>query len=355
MIQPFISDTYAHLAGMLKETGFENCRCMIAGDSNTLPLYGAIVSESVKNVFSEIHTYAFPAGEEHKNLRSIEELLAHLVELRFDRHDCIMALGGGVAGDMAGFSAAIYLRGIRVVQLPTSLLAQIDSSIGGKTGVDFRGYKNMIGAFHMPSLVYANTAVLSTLPEEQFTAGMGEVIKTGILADKEFFSWIVSHRDEILGKDQDALKKMITHAAGIKTGIVERDPTERGERALLNLGHTIGHAIEKYFCFQMLHGCCVAAGTLAALAISRKRNLVTDSEAAEIRQAFSMYGLPVSVHIPDPDAVLDITKSDKKMRAGKIRFILPCGIGKAICADDVTEEELMLGIRAVSEQGGAAL
>ena len=348
MIEPYIYDSFRELPETIKKSGIPLNRAMLVGDSNTLPLYGLTVSGLLGSVFREVHSYAFPAGEEYKNLGSVEKLLSVLMEYRYDRSGVIFALGGGVTGDMAGFAAAVYLRGIRVVQLPTTLLAQVDSSIGGKTGVDFKGYKNMVGAFHLPVFVYTNPSVLKTLDENQFSAGMGEVIKSALIADGELFEWLKKNRDSVTGRDEHDLLYMIRKTARIKTEIVKRDPKDTGERALLNLGHTIGHAIEKYRNFTMLHGHCVGAGLMAAARISANRGLLTDGEEADIRETLRSYDVPVCVPGLDAEEILRISKSDKKMDAGQIRFILPDGIGHAVIADDVTDAELNEGIRSIS-------
>ncbi len=346
-IAPVIRDTFACLPSALAGAGVQPNRVMLVGDSNTMPLYGEETERILKEYFREVHTYVFPAGEEEKQLRTIVPLLKNMMGLHFDRGDVIAALGGGVTGDMAGFAASVYLRGIPVIQLPTTLLAQIDSSIGGKTGVDLDGFKNMVGAFHMPSLVYTNPSVLATLPEEQFTAGMGEVIKSALLSDGLFFDWLIGHAEAILLRNPAVLLEMIERTARIKVDIVRRDPTEQGERALLNLGHTVGHAIEKAEQFRMLHGHCVAVGLIAAAWLSRQRGLIGSADYERIRSACALFGLPVQVSGLDADELLAITKSDKKMRSGKIRFILLRSVGEAFYSDDVSDDELLGAIRSV--------
>ncbi len=349
---PVIADGFEGLPDVFRRSGIPLRKLMIVGDTNTVPLFAREVGGLLRDVFREVHSYSFQAGEEHKNLSSIEELIGVLTALHYDRTDCIAALGGGVVGDMAGFTAAIYLRGIRFVQLPTSLLAQIDSSIGGKTGVDFRNYKNMIGAFHLPVFVYTSPSVLGTLPDDQFSSGMGEVIKSALLADAGFYGWLKENAFAVAARRKDVVLEMIRRTAAIKTGIVSRDPTEQGERALLNLGHTVGHAIEKAKNFEMLHGHCVALGLKAAAAISRRRGLIRPEEEKDIGDTCRAFGLPESVSLPDREEILRITKSDKKMSGGQIRFILLEKIGKAVVTDDVTDEELLYGIDAVREGGG---
>lgn len=350
MIRPLIRDSFEDLAPAIKSSGLPMHRLCIAGDTNTLPLYGDMVEEALAGSFNEIRKYAFPAGEEHKKLGSVTGLLEFLMQNHFDRKDLIIALGGGVAGDMAGFAASVYLRGIPVIQLPTTLLAQVDSSIGGKTGVDFDGYKNMVGAFHMPALVYTNCSTLKTLPDEQFAAGMGEVIKSALLADKELFYWLKEHSEAVLSRDEEAIRHVIESTASIKVDIVEQDPKEQGIRALLNLGHTIGHAVEKYKDFTMLHGMCVGLGTAAASRISLDRGLITEEEHRSILNVLALYGLPAKTFIKDPEEVLRLTKSDKKMNKGRIRFILLKSIGQAFFTDDVTDWELLAGIREITEE-----
>ena len=347
----YFENNFNGLPAAFTEAGIRSGRVAVVGDTNTLPLYGEPTADVLKGIFREVHLFAFPAGEEHKNLSSVESLYAFLLDRHFDRKDVILALGGGVVGDMAGFAAATYLRGIRVVQCPTTLLAQVDSSIGGKTGVDFMGYKNMIGAFHMPEFVYMNTGTLATLPEEQFSSGMGEVLKSAVLGDADFWKWLLANVGAIKDKDPDAVLTMVRRTAGIKEAIVLRDPKEQGERALLNLGHTIGHAVEKYRDFSMPHGHCVAVGTAASGYISAGRGLLSRKELDEVIRAERLFDLPISAGTIDTEAVLSFTKSDKKMSAGRIRFILFDRIGHAFIADDVTDDELRRAISAISGDG----
>lgn len=346
-IEPVIRDNYDDLPDSIIKCGIPLNRIMVVGDTNTFPLYGEAVSGILRKVFREVHTFVFRAGEEHKNLSSIEELLHALIDAHFDRKDCVAALGGGVVGDMAGFAASVCLRGIPVIQLPTTLLAQIDSSIGGKTGVDFGGFKNMVGSFHMPSLVYANTNTLQTLPEEQFISGMGEVVKTALLADAELYEWLKEHADRIRVRSRMEMTEMTERCALIKSSIVERDPRENGDRVLLNLGHTIGHAVEVLYNYTVPHGCCVSIGLCAAAAMSERRGLITSGDAADIRETCRMFGLPVKAPGLRESEVLAATKSDKKMSGGQIRFVLLESPGRAVYTDDVKEEELLAGIRDI--------
>ena len=245
---------------------------------------------------------------------------------------------------MTGYTAATYLRGIDFIQIPTSLLAQVDSSIGGKTGVDFDQYKNMVGAFHMPKLVYMNLSTLNTLPDEHFASGMAEVLKSGLIKDGEYYEWVITNLSEIMEKDSATMEQLVDGSCNIKRIVVEKDPTEQGERALLNLGHTIGHAIEKLKNFKLLHGECVALGTIAAAHISWKRDLLTTEEFFEIRDMMVGFDLPISLDDLTPEEIIQATKLDKKMEQGTVKFILLNSIGKAFVTKDVTDEEMEAAI-----------
>ena len=349
-IEPVIIDSFEELADVCRSAGITGQRVMLAGDTNTIPLMGERAAAQLGKVFREVHMFTFEAGEENKTLSSVESLLSYLLDCGFDRHDTVAALGGGVTGDMAGFAAAVYLRGIRVIQIPTTLVAQIDSGIGGKTGVDFEGCKNMVGAFHMPALVCSCPEALLTLSDDQFRAGMGEVVKTALLGDGKLYEWLPVHAEQILNRDKDVLYEMIRRAAAVKCSVVRRDPTEQGERALLNLGHTIGHAVEKACQFRMLHGDCVGLGLLAAAQMSYLRGMIDSDTCIRIHDVCRLFGLPRFVTGITAEEILKNTKSDKKMIAGHIRFILIESPGKAVYADDVTDEELLAGIRHILDK-----
>ena len=333
--------SFDELVPELNELGFTGRRICIVTDSNVDPLFGNEVLKLLDGNCVKAVKYVFPAGEDNKTLDNIKELYKFLIEEHFDRKDLLIALGGGVVGDMTGYAAATYLRGIDFIQIPTTLLAQTDSSIGGKTGVDFDGYKNMIGAFKMPRLVYMNLSTLKTLPDRQFFSGFAEVMKYGLIRDEIFYTWLVDNLYEICEKDPDVLSQMVYRSCDIKRSIVEKDPTEKGERALLNYGHTIGHAIEKFMNFELLHGECVALGSVCAAFISWKKDLLTKDEYYEIRDMFVPFNLPISIDKLDLEKVLQLTKSDKKMDGGIIRFILLKKIGKAVIDETVSDQEIL--------------
>ncbi len=330
-------DALAEEVGKLFEP---DCRFLIFTDSNVNDLYAAAVSAALKKRFQKVFIYSFPAGEENKQLSNVSEAYRFLIREHFNRNDCIIALGGGVTGDMAGFTAATYMRGIPFIQIPTTLLSMVDSSIGGKTGVDFEAYKNMVGAFYMPKLVYMNISVLKTLPARQFSSGMAEVLKAGLIRDGRFYTWLIEHFTEIMEKEPSVLQEMIYRSVNIKRLVVEADPYEKGERAILNYGHTLGHALEKFYDFRLSHGECVALGSVAAGYIAFKRELLSAEEYYELRDMFVPFGLPISVVDLDIGAVIRLTGSDKKNDAKGLKFILLKDIGKAEIFRDVTETEM---------------
>ena len=337
-------DTLKEELMRLELTGRKAC---IVTDSIVEPLY----AESVKNILEEagntVSVFVFKSGEESKNLDTIQDMYECFIQNKLERKDFLVALGGGVTGDMTGFAAATYLRGIDFIQVPTTLLSMVDSSIGGKTGVDFRQYKNMVGAFNMPRLVYMNLDVLSTLDERQFCSGFAEAMKSALIKDARFYEWQLENMYEICDREPDTLKELVYRSCDIKRFIVEKDPTEKGDRALLNLGHTIGHAIEKYKNFTMTHGECVALGCIAAAYISWKKEMLSMEEYYEIRDMFVPFNLPISIEDVDVEEVLAYTKSDKKMENNQIKFILLKKIGKAVIDHTVTDDEIREALKEI--------
>lgn len=335
-----LEKSFERLSGQIETLDTSERKICIVTDSQVGPLYSEAVKEELLKVCKKVTVYTIEAGEEHKTLDTVKGLYEHLILEHFERKDLLAALGGGVVGDLTGFTAATYLRGIRFVQIPTTLLAQVDSSIGGKTGVDFDSYKNMVGAFHMPSLVYMNLSVLKTLPDRQFASGMAEILKHGLIRNKAYYKWLLENQEAIEKREYEALLPMIEESCKIKRAVVEADPTEQGERALLNFGHTIGHAVEKLKDFQLLHGECVAIGIAAAGWISVKRGLIEKEDLEEILRGLQKFSLPVGTDGLEAGKVVEITRSDKKMEAGSIKFVLLRKIGEAFVDKTVTEEEL---------------
>ncbi len=332
---------FSALGEEIASLGYQNQKFCIVTDSNIAPLYLETVKKVLQKNFDHIFEFIIPAGEENKTLDQIRRLYEYLILHHFERKDCLIALGGGVIGDMTGYCAATYLRGIDFIQVPTTLLSQVDSSIGGKTGVDFDSYKNMVGAFHMPRLVYMSLSALNTLPDDQFSCGMGEILKHGLIKNLEYFDWCISHADQIKERDYETLLTMIKESCKIKRDVVEKDPKEMGERALLNFGHTLGHAVEKLKNFEMLHGQCVAIGCVAAMKLAVMKGLIPEEELLRAEACFSAFGLPIRVSGITADEIVKISKSDKKMEDGKIKFVLLKKLGNAYVDRTISDQELV--------------
>ncbi|KKO46399.1 3-dehydroquinate synthase [Arsukibacterium ikkense] len=313
---------------------------VIVSNPTIAPLY----LEHVRSLFSTSAKHILiEDGEAYKTLSSFETILSFLLEQRMSRDVLLVALGGGVIGDLTGFAAACFQRGVRFIQVPTSLLAQVDSSVGGKTAVNHPLGKNMIGAFKQPEQVVISTATLQTLPRREFAAGMAEVIKYGLLGDAEFLHWLLQHSEQILAQQPDLLAQMIKHCCQMKADIVSRDETEQGERALLNLGHTFGHAIEAFMGYgNWLHGEAVAVGMVMAAELSAHRGWLNQQDVVTVKAALQCFRLPVT---PPPEMTisdfLPYMKTDKKVKDGQMRFILLSKLGQAEVRSDVTEAELL--------------
>lgn len=315
-------------------------KLLVVTDSNVKKLYADEVNDLlIKNGYDS-KIYAFTAGEENKGMDTILGICGACIEHEMDRKSMIVALGGGVVGDMAGFAAAIFMRGIDFVQVPTTLLSQSDSSVGGKTGIDFMESKNILGAFHQPKLVYINVATLKSLPNEQFVSGMGEVIKHGIIRDSKFFDYIEKNSDKIKTLDNETLIKMDKINCSIKADVVEQDEKENGLRAILNFGHTIGHAVESAYDFKMTHGECVGIGMVGASYIAYKRNMIDESTLNRIENVLDMYGFKIRVDLPEKEVVYGYMQKDKKKIAGKLKFVLPTKVGEVMQTTDVSKDEI---------------
>lgn len=341
-------ENFSNLAQAMRAEGLVDRKICIVTDSNVGPLYESAVEEVLRKVSSDISVFTFEAGEKNKNLDTVSSLYQTLIQNGLDRKSLLVALGGGVVGDLTGFGAATYLRGIDFIQIPTTLLAQVDSSVGGKTGVDFQQYKNMVGAFHQPKLVYMNLSTLTTLPAEQFACGMGEILKTGLICDGEFFRFVCREQESIKALDMKLIAAMVRRCCEIKAGVVERDPKEQGERALLNLGHTVGHAVEKLKNFTLLHGQCVGAGLVAAAYLSMKRGLLNEQEYQEICRGCADYDLPIHVERTYSAGCSCRNQKRQKMEQGHIKFILMDGIGKSFIDKTVTDAEMLSCIQEIT-------
>ena len=312
---------------------------LLVSNTTVAPLYAAALRSGLGD--RRVVEATLPDGEGHKTLATVSRVLDVLVANRFAREGTVVALGGGVVGDMAGFAAACYQRGIAYVQVPTTLLAQVDSSVGGKTGVNHPGGKNLIGAFHQPSAVIADTETLRTLPPRELRAGLAEVIKYGLISDAELFAWLEQNIEKLLAHDAAALSHIIRRSCEIKAEIVGRDEREQGDRALLNLGHTFGHALESTTGYtKWLHGEAVGAGLLMAATMSREAGLLSADYVGRLRRLLERAGLPTEARDVRADSVLEHMRIDKKVKSGRIRLVLLRSIGVSFVTADYPDAAL---------------
>ncbi len=332
--------------GALLGAGLRGRHALLVSDANVAPLYADRVATALSAARPELHLgrHFIPAGEAHKTLAGFTATIEALAALGATRDACVYALGGGVVGDLAGFAAACWMRGIDCVQLPTTLLAMVDSSVGGKTAVDIPQGKNLVGAFHPPRAVIADTAVLRSLPPRELRAGLAEVIKYGAIVDADFLRWLDARCDALLAGDAAALSEAIARSCAHKAAIVELDPFEYGQRALLNFGHTFGHAIEaeQGYGDGLNHGESVAVGMLLAARLSAELGLSSPDVAESLRTLLANFGLPTA--IPPglvPEALLGRMRLDKKAQASGLRFILLHALGRATVVADVAEDVVL--------------
>jgi 3-dehydroquinate synthase len=326
----------------LKEMGFSG-KAFIVTDSNVRPLYADKLELSLTNADFKVTILEIPAGEEQKTLSTAGQLYQRLADSFAERSSIFLALGGGVIGDLAGFVAATYMRGVSLVQVPTSLLAMVDSSIGGKTAVDHNNLKNMVGAFYQPKLVVSDIATLKTLPKIELSNGMGEVIKHAVIRDKAFFNYLRENMIKAMAFDLDVLAKIVEKNARIKAPVVEKDEKETGLRTLLNYGHTVGHAVEALSNYKLKHGQAVAIGMMAAAKLSQRLGFLNDENISQLEELILAAELPIN--LPDLDNVkkeklLELIKHDKKVRDGKVRFVLLKTVGDVFISDKVTENTI---------------
>lgn len=322
-----------------------NKKIAVVSNETVFALYGARVTASLKKAGFQVESILIDDGEVFKDLKHVEVVLNKMFNAGLDRKSAIVALGGGVVGDLTGFVASIYMRGIDFIQVPTTLLSQVDSSVGGKTGVNNSFGKNMIGTFYQPRFVCIDTETLKTLPERELKAGIAEVIKYGIIEDAELFDFLKSNRQKILSQDHDALKHIIHTSCRIKADVVSKDERESGLREILNFGHTAGHALESVTHYkEYLHGEAVAWGMYAEAGIAAAMKLLPPPAFGEIKQLIEGYALPASIHKAiSPKALLEAMSYDKKTVAGAIKFVLPTEIGKVKIIKGI-EEGVILSV-----------
>jgi 3-dehydroquinate synthase len=325
-------------------------RGLIVTDTNVRP-FAPAVAAALAAVGIETTEAVVPAGEATKNLDHAADLLDRLVEIGADRHTVVVALGGGVVGDLAGFVASTYARGVPLLMVPTSLLAQVDSSVGGKVGVNLPRAKNMVGAFHQPSGVWIDTETLRTLPARELRCGLAEVVKYGVILDAPFFDWIEAHADDLLALEPEAIAHAVATSCRLKAHVVTRDEREEtGLRAVLNFGHTIGHAIEAVAGYggAYQHGEAVAAGMVLESRLAERLGWVAPAVTRRLEALLLRLGLPIDAAALGPDALLQAMKRDKKNRDGRVRFVLPRAIGQVELTDAPTIDDL----RAILANGG---
>jgi len=322
-------------------------KAAIVTDENVARQHLAAVESALAAAGTKTSLVIVPPGESSKSFRGFEQVCEAIIAARIERDDLIVALGGGVIGDLAGFVASAVRRGLDYVQVPTTLLAQVDSSVGGKTAINSAHGKNLIGAFHQPILVVSDTAVLDTLPAREFRAGYAEVAKYGLLGDADFFSWLEANWRDVFAGGNSAREHAIAVCCRAKAAIVARDERETGERQLLNLGHTFGHALEAAcgFSDRLLHGEAVAAGTALALGFSARQKLMSMSDAERAVRHLAEVGLPTTVHgipggLPDVDTLMELVAQDKKVKRGMPTFILLRGIGAAFVETGVDQTDV---------------
>ena len=314
-------------------------RYVVVADDKVASLYGDQLLASLHGNGLDAELITFPHGEGSKHLATVTDLARKLAQKNVDRKDALIALGGGVTGDITGFLAAIYMRGIPFVQVPTTLLAQVDSSVGGKTGVDIPEGKNLVGCFYQPQAVFIDSTVLLSLPDAELLNGLAEVIKYSVIHDADFFDYLAKNREDILSRDLDVLEEVIERCCAIKAHVVEADEREADLRRILNFGHTIGHAVEAASDFTIAHGSAVAIGMVAVSGIAVGKELFDAEEASRLRGLIEAYGLPVEIPSGlDRGRMKEYLKTDKKTIGGRPFFVLPTSIGTVTITDDVADE-----------------
>ncbi len=336
--------------GALVASALKSPRAAIVTNTTVAPLYLPALRESLMSAGVELTEIVLPDGEVHKDWATLNLIFDGLLSARCERKTTLIALGGGVIGDMTGFAAATYQRGVPFIQIPTTLLSQVDSSVGGKTAINHPLGKNMIGAFYQPRLVIADTDTLQTLPDAELKAGLAEVIKYGLIRDLPFLEWLESNLDALLAKDSEALSHAVERSCVNKAEVVAADETEQGERATLNLGHTFGHAIEAGTGFgNWLHGAAVAAGTIMAAELSARLGFLRQEDLRRVRRIFERAGLPVAGPKLGVERYLELMRHDKKVEDGKLRLILLESVGRAIIHDSAPLADIAASIEACCE------
>lgn len=332
-------------AGTLVRGVSKTQKIILVSNPTVFPLYGQKAVTSLEKAGFQVQVVLMPDGEVYKNMAEVEKILDEMFASGLERGSMVIALGGGVVGDLAGFVAAIYQRGIDFVQLPTTLLAQVDSSVGGKVAVNHPRGKNLIGAFHQPRLVLIDINTLATLDDREYRSGLAEVIKYGIIYEESFFNYLEENAHKIMDRNPECLSTIIYHSCRIKSEIVAKDEREEGLRAVLNLGHTFGHAVEKLTGYNVYrHGEAVAMGTIAAVYLAQDEGLLQESEVNRTTQLYRQMGIPTDFPALKAEEIYIAMLNDKKVTEGRLRIVLPRGIGDFTIVDNCSKEKIIKAI-----------
>lgn len=350
----YFETSFESLPCAIEAAGLKNRKVCLITDSQVAPLYLKKAMDALAPVAGHLATLQFSAGEANKHLGTVTRFYDAFLANKLDRSSVVAALGGGVTGDMAGFAAATYMRGIPFVQIPTTLLAQVDAGVGGKTGVDHQGVKNLVGAFYQPRFVYMNLTTLQTLSEDDFRSGLGEVVKHGLIGEETYFRFILAHKQAIVARDADILREVVAGSCRIKASVVRRDEKEgaSGIRETLNLGHTFGHAIESLTGFTIPHGACVGIGLCAALFLSCQLGYINKTLMEDTEALLTYFGLPVRVQGLKPEMIYNKMFEDKKTKNNTLRLVLLRGQGDAYTEEKVSQARLTEAINYVTGDAG---
>lgn len=344
----YINNSFDELLAAFEKAGLKGRKLCIITETNVEKLYLKEITDILSKEY-DVCAYSFQAGEVSKNLDTISDFYDYFVQEKLDRKSVLVALGGGVAGDMTGFAAATYMRGIPFVQIPTTLLAQVDSSVGGKTGVDFKGNKNMVGAFYQPHFVYINSSTLKTLSPREYAAGMAEAIKYGYIINSDFLDFCFENKQQLKNLDEQALQHLIYTSCEAKAYVVSQDEKEKGLREILNFGHTFGHAIETLSGFSMLHGECVAVGMVSALYLTYLLGKAEAEDIKRLEEILTFFDLPTRVGDFDTESIYNQMFYDKKTKSGVLNIVLLEKIGQAYTEAKASQENIKKAIEYLKE------
>ena len=349
----YIENDFNNLANAFKKAGLADKKILCVFDSNTEQLFSPIINKLLATCSKDCYKHVTPAGENSKSLNELTGLYEKLNQLKFDRNSVIIAVGGGVVGDLAGFAAATFMRGISYVQIPTTLLSQVDSSVGGKTAINLNSAKNMVGTFYQPEFVYINTATLKTLPEEEFLSGMCEIIKCIYVDDICTYDYLRDNKESIMALENKAISFIIEKSIKIKANLVSKDEKDRGIRNILNFGHTFGHAIESACNFHLPHGICVGIGMRAALALSSHINKFTPSTLEKGIKLLDLYKVPKHISGHTAAALYEYALADKKIEDSKMGVILLSALGTAYRSNNIDKKDILWAFEQIVDNASA--